>query len=289
VNLLVRINLSLAVIFVIAALASGIVCQSVLQANAKREILTQAGLMMDSAAAMRDYTESEILPLLDRQLQSEFLPQSVPFYAATQNFLRLHRDHPQYSYKEAALNPTNLRDRAMDWEADIIQRFRSDPGMREFVGERDTPMGGSLYLAKPIRAETGCMRCHSSAAVAPASVVARYGTNNGFGWQPNDVVGARIVSVPIANAEESAAHAFRAFLISLTAVFLALLIGVNAVLYAVIVRPIRRIAHIAERVSIADATAPEFPSGGGPEMSALVHAFNRMRISLDKAMKLLEG
>jgi protein-histidine pros-kinase len=94
--------------------------------------------------------------------------------------------------------------------------------------------------------------------------------------------------VPIASAEESAARAFRAFLISLIGVFLALLVVVNAALYVVIVRPVRRIAHVAERVSMADATAPEFPSGG-PEMSALVHAFNRMRISLDKALKLLES
>src|ERR1700683_1772156 len=109
----------------------------------------------------REYrTENEILPLIARQLQSEFLPQSVPFYAATQNFLQLHRDHPQYSYKEATLNPMNLRDRAMDWEADIIQRFRNDASVREFVGERDTPMGGSLFLAKPIRTGAACMACH---------------------------------------------------------------------------------------------------------------------------------
>lgn len=56
---------------------------------------------MDSAQAIRDYTESELLPLLEHRLQSEFLPQSVLFYAATQNFLQLQRDHPQYAYKEA--------------------------------------------------------------------------------------------------------------------------------------------------------------------------------------------
>ena len=111
--------------------------------------------MIDSALGMRDYTEGEILPLLHAQMQSEFLPQSVPFYAATQNFLRLHQTHPQYSYKEATLNPTNPRDRATDWEADIIQRFRSDATTHEFVGERDTPIGRSLYLARPIRVEAG--------------------------------------------------------------------------------------------------------------------------------------
>ena len=106
-NLLIRINLALGAIFVLGALITGFACHQVLQENAKREIVTEAGLMMDSALAIRDYTESEILPLLNAQMQNEFLPQSVPFYAATQNFLKLHAAHPQYSYKEATLNPTN--------------------------------------------------------------------------------------------------------------------------------------------------------------------------------------
>ncbi len=60
-----------------------------------------------------------------RRCRVEFLPQSVPFYAATEHFLRLHAERPDYSYQEATLNPTNLRDRATDWQADIIQRFRT--------------------------------------------------------------------------------------------------------------------------------------------------------------------
>jgi protein-histidine pros-kinase len=288
-NLLVRINLALAVIFVLGALTTGFACRAVLQANAEREVLAQAGLMMDSALAIRDYTESEILPLLHAQMQSEFLPQSVPFYAATQNFLRLHRTYPQYAYKEATLNPTNPRDRAADWEADIIQRFRNDASTHEFVGERDTPMGRSLYLARPIRVEAGCLSCHSLPAVAPATVIARYGNSNGFGWQANDVIGAQIVSVPVASAEASARSAFRAFLASLTAVFVALLLVVNAALYLLVVRPVRRMAQIADRLSVGDTTAPEFPVSGGAEVAALGRSFNRMRISLNKAVKLLES
>ena len=69
---------------------------------------------------------NEILPLLSGRMENDFPPQSVPFYAATQNFLQLRARHPEYMYKEATLNPTNPRDRAADWEADIIQRFRSD-------------------------------------------------------------------------------------------------------------------------------------------------------------------
>lgn len=287
-SLLVRINLAVVVVFAVGAAITGMVCRSVLQANAEREIRTQAGLMMDSALAVRDYTESEIAPLLHVQMQSQFLPQSIPFYAATENFLRLHASRPEYSYQEATLNPTNPRDRATDWQADIIQRFRNDPDTHELIGERDTPMGRSLYLARPIRTEAGCLSCHGLPAAAPATVLARYGSSNGFGWQADDVIGAQVVSVPIASAEASASGAFRTFLTALTAVFVALLVVVNLVLYFLVVRPVRRMAQIADQLSVGDTTAGEFPARGGQEIAALGRSFNRMRTSLDKALKLLE-
>ena len=89
-SLLVRINLVLALAFMLAALAVGWTCSSMLQANAQREALQEAGLMIDSALSMRAYTAEEIVPLLNAQMGKEFLPQSVPAYAATQNFLKLH-------------------------------------------------------------------------------------------------------------------------------------------------------------------------------------------------------
>lgn len=288
-SLLLRVNAALVVVFALGALITGLACRSLLQANAEREIRDDAELMMDSALAARDYTASEIAPLLHAQMQSQFLPQSVPFYAATEHFLRLHAARPDYSYQEATLNPTNPRDRATDWQTDIIERFRSDAAMHEFSGLRDTPLGRSLYLAKPIRASAECLSCHGTAASAPPTVLARYGSANGFGWQVGDVIGAQVVSVPIASAERRAGNAFQAFLTSLVAVFVALLLVVNAVLYVLVVRPVRRMAQIADRISVGDGGAPEFPERGGTEIRTLGRSFNRMRKSLDKALKLLEG
>ncbi|HLJ39513.1 MAG TPA: DUF3365 domain-containing protein [Steroidobacteraceae bacterium] len=287
-SLLVRINLALIAVFALGAALTGFICRAVLQANAEREIRTEAGLMMDSALAVRDYTAKQIAPLLHTQMQSEFLPQSVPAYAATENFLRVQESRRDYSYHEATLNPTNPRDRATDWETDIIRRFRDDPAVHEVVGERDTPLGPSLYLARPIRAKPECLGCHSTAAAAPATVVARYGSNNGFGWQADDVIGAQVVSVPISAAEAAASGAFRAFLLALSGVFVALLIVVNLVMYLLVVRPVRHMARIADQLSVGDSSAAEFPASGGAEIAALGRAFNRMRKSLDKAMKLLE-
>jgi HAMP domain-containing protein len=287
-SLLLRINAALAGVFLLAFALAGYICWTMLESNAQREVLAEAGLMMDSAAAVRSYTSNEILPLISAGMKERFPPQSVPSYAATQNFLHFHEHHPDYAYKEATLNPTNPRDRAAEWEGDIIQRFRNDAQTEQVVGVRDTPMGKSLYMARPIRATPECLVCHSVPSAAPQSLIARYGGDNGFGWQPNEVVAAQVVSVPFASATANADRDFRAFMVLLVSVFAAAFVVVNILLYRLVVRPVRRIALVADQVSQGDMSAPEFPHGGAPEIASVTRSFERMRKSLEKALRLLE-
>ena len=286
-NLLVRINVALIVVFVIAALAVGLTSSALLQANAKRQALGVAGLMIDSALAVRAYTAEEVEPLLRKQMDKEFLPQTIPFYAATQNFLKVQQNHPEYAYKEASLNPTNLRDRASDWERDIIEKFRTDSDARELVGERDTPAGRSLYMARPIRTGKECLVCHSVPSIAPTTLLTRYGSTNGFGWQLNEVIGAQVVSVPLTAALHNADRVSRSVITWTVAILALALLVVNVVLYLLVVRPVQRIAAIADELSLGNVAAAEFPAGGSPELRALTGSFNRMRTSLTKAMRLL--
>jgi protein-histidine pros-kinase len=102
------------------------------------------------------------------------------------------------------------------------------------------------------------------------------------------VVGAQIVSVPFANAQANADRAFQAYMVSLAAIFAAVFLVVNAVLYSMIVRPMRQIARVADRLSLGDMSAEDFSLRGAKEMASLVRSFNRMRKSLDKALHLLE-
>ncbi|MGA2777733.1 MAG: DUF3365 domain-containing protein [Steroidobacteraceae bacterium] len=286
-SLLLRVNAAFAIGSMLAAAAAGLVCHSILEAKAGRDLATRAGLMLDSAVAIRSYTSNEIEPLLDERLKTEFLPQSVPFYAATQNFLRLREKSPQYSYKEATLNPTNPRDRAADWEADIVQRFRNDDTVQQLTGVRDTPMGPSFYMARPIRAEPQCLGCHSSPSAAPASLIARYGFNNGFGWQAHEVVGAQVVSVPFSSADVGLGGLFGSLMLVIAMVIGALWLILNAVLYQQCTRPLRRIARIADTLSLGEPCADEFPQKGAREITGLGASFDRMRNSLDKALKML--
>src|SRR5271155_2446335 len=170
-----------------------------LMQNARAHVLEQAQLMAQSAQAMRDYTADELEPLLEDSTDAseKFLPQTIPFYAANRIFSGLSKRYPDYAYKEAALNPINLRDRAVDWEADLINYFRNHAGEKEIVGERDTPTGRALYLAHPIASEDTCLGCHGLPDQAMPMVVKSYGSVNGYGWKDKEIIGAQIVSVPL--------------------------------------------------------------------------------------------
>ena len=286
-SLLVRMNLAMMVVFVIGASIAGWVSRSILETNAKREVIDQARLMIEGASAVRTYTVEEIEPLLAVQLQTEFLPQTIPSYAATQNLQKLRLNHPEYIYKEATLNPTNLRDRSTDWESDVIQKFRNDPGTTEVIGERDTPTGRALYIARPLAVSAGrCLTCHSTAAAAPQTMRAKYGDANGFGWKLHEIVGSQIISVPLSAALKRAESTYRIFLISMLSLFGVLFVVANALIHFIVLKPIKRIAAVAEKVSEGDMSV-EFTVSGNDEIAGLARAFERMRRSLEKSMALL--
>ena len=288
-KLLAKFNLILGLVLGAGLAVSAAVSHQFLQNGAREEVLRQARLMILAMQSARDYTSKQIKPLLVTQAehQETFLPQTVPAFAATENFNQLRGSYPEYAYKEAVLNPTNPRDRAVDWEADVINAFRGHNGQKELVGERDTPTGRSLYLARPIQAKQPCLECHSVPAEAPPAMLRRYGSNNGFGWQPNEIVGAQIVSVPMALPVQMANQAFQTMVISLAAVFLASLILLDLLLLFTVVRPLRRLSTMADQISVGQVDMPELPAGGKDEIAVLAGSFNRMRRSLDRAMKML--
>jgi protein-histidine pros-kinase len=288
-KLTLKFNLVLIVVFSIGLAITALLSWNILQANAKKEVTERAGLMMESALAVRGYTVSEIRPLLRLQMKKVFVSQSVPAYAATQTFNKLREKHPEYAYKEATLNPSNPRNRAVAWEADIVQDFRNNPDHKELIGVRKTPTGDSLYLARPMQIKNpGCLTCHSTVEAAPKTLLAKYGDSNGFGWKLNEIVGARIVSVPMAVPLQKAREAFETFMISLVAVFVVIIIIINIMLRYIVIGPVTEMSEIADQVSKGNMNAAEFSERGKDEIGVLAASFNRMRRSLEKAMVMLE-
>ncbi len=289
-KLLFKFNLVFLVVFLIGLVATGALTRKLLERNAQDEVLQQARFLFDKALAVRAYTSKQVAPLLETQMKYAFLPQSVPAFSATEVMAALQKNHADYSYKEATINPTNPRDRAIEWEADVIGEFRKSPDAKEFIGQRDTPAGRALYIARPIKITDGaCLRCHSTVDAAPRTLVDKYGPANGFGWQLNEVVGAQLVSVPMAVPLARAHDAWLLFMGMLSAVFATIAVVLNLMLWWMVIRPVMQLSGIADRVSLGELAAPAFNASARDEIGRLAVSFSRMRKSLVQALRLLEA
>ncbi len=126
-SLKLKFNIVMILAFALGLGVASWIANNLFQRHAREEVLQNAQLLLQSALAVRHYTVTEIRPLLQKLESSEFIPQTVPAYAASRYVSFLQKALPDYSYKEAALNPSNPNNRATDWEADIIDYFASRP------------------------------------------------------------------------------------------------------------------------------------------------------------------
>lgn len=289
-KLLFKFNLIFVLVFGLGLVATGYAARQFLRNNARERVLQEARLMMETTASTRSYTAKQIRPLLEPRQKEEqtFFPQSIPAYSAGQVFGYLHTKFPDYTYKEAALNPTNLSNRATDWETDVVTTFRNDRNRQEIIGERDTPTGRTLFLAKPMKATAVCMECHSVPQAAPPAMVRTYGSNNGFGWKVDEVIAAQIVSVPMAVPTSIADKAFADLMLWLAAISAISLILLNLALVITVIQPVSRMAAAADAISKGNLDIVEVPVKGKDEIAVLADSFNRLTRSLSKAMKMLE-
>ena len=289
-KLLTKFNIVLIIFFGAGSLLIAKLAKDFLLTNARDQVVQQAELMMAGAKATRDYTNDQIKPLLLQNPDHEinFLPQTVPAFSAITIFASLRKNYTDYSYREATLNPTNLIDRAEDWEADLVRYFEDHPNEKQVVGERDTPTGRQLYLAKPMRAGASCLECHSEPSAAPAAMIKKYGPNNGFGWQLNQVIAAQIVAVPMTVPDAIAEKAYHNLILFLIGVFVVTILALDSALYLLVIRPLHTVSQAADRVSRGEADVEPLEVRGKDEIADVTASFNRMRVSLAKALKMLE-
>jgi len=286
-----KLNLLLMLVFVSTVLISGAALSSVLEQNAQEQVRSKALTLMQLVISTRDYTNNQVTPLLTPMLETnkKFIPQSVPNFAAREIFenLRIHNDYSNFFYKDATLDPTNLRDKADEFETNLIERSRKESGLQSLAGWR-TLFGDNLfYSAQPfVVTEQSCLRCHSTPEAAPKSQLASYGPKNGFGWKLNDIIGIQIIYVPAQKVFDSAHHVLSVVMGILVIVFATVILLMNFLLRRTVLQPIRKMAKIADKVSTGDMSS-DFEKPSNDEIGALAVAFNRMKTSFEIALNML--
>lgn len=288
-----KLNLLLTVMFSLIVLVIGYFLAQILANNATQKITDQASLLMETMLSVREYTSEQINPELAPRLETEdqFLPQTVPGYSAREVFenLRTRESYKDFFYKEATLNPTNLRDKADPFEEQIIKKFRANLKKGQTSGFRQLPSGKLFYIARPIKvSKESCLECHSDPALAPRSQILTYGDQNGFGWELNEIVGAQIISVPANRIFKMTRELQSSVIGSITLFLIAAGIIINIFLRKTITQPLRHMSQWAKQVSRAN-TAEEFVHKPNDEIGILAASVNRMKVSLEIAVTKLHS
>jgi methyl-accepting chemotaxis protein len=290
-NLRKQITVLLSLIFLGGILICAVALGVILHQNAQAQITAEAEVAFKTIMSVRAYTNAEVTPIIEsRSSEEEFFPQTIPSYAAREVFskVRNNPDWKDYFYKEATLNPSNLRDKADQFETTIINQFRDNPNLNQLTGFQSTFNGELFYIAQPTAiTEPSCLQCHDTPEKAPKSVIERYGSVNGFGWKLNEIVGASIIYVPTQKIFQKAYFSF-ILLMTLTISILGItLFLVNSWLKRSVIRPLCHITQAAEAISTGDLDA-DFDTRFDNEIGKVAQAFKRMKTSLVLAMQRLQ-
>lgn len=282
-----KFTLLLLVILVVGLSLSGLVLSALLRQNATNEIASRALTLIDTMTSLRQYTLTQIYPELSDKLEEKFLPQVVSAYSAREVFeiLRKKPEYRDFFYKEAATNPTNLRDKADSFEANILERFIKEKDLKQVSGFRSLPGGDIFYIARPLTiSQPMCLQCHTTPEAAPKTMIDRFGAVGGFGWKLNQIVAAQIISLPASKVIEKAHQSSLLIVGLVSTVFIAIILLVNVFLNRQVILPLKRITRIAEEVSTGHMDV-DFDQMSNDEIGNLAKAFKRMKLSLEMAMK----
>jgi len=289
-NLGKQLNLLLGIIFIVGIGVSAPSVSALMNDRAQNQISSQAGILLETINAVRDYTNSEVTPHLQEKSQQQFLPQTIPSYAAREVFERVsnQKSWSDYLYKEATINPTNPDDLADRFEEKLIYNFRSETNLDNLQGFRKIGDEKLFYIARPLAiTKSSCLECHSTPDKAPPSMIEIYGKDNGFGWKLGEVLTARIIYVPASKVLQSANQSTVKVMAIVIAIFTITLLTLSWWLNRYIVRPLKRMSETAEAVSKGHIDA-QFEQNSQDEVGRLANAFNLMKISLEISINKLE-
>ena len=267
-----QFTLLLTLVFLIGIILSGLILWKTVHHQAEEDVSTKAEILTQTMNSVRSYTSNHIKPRLENRLatEAEFIREVVPAFSAREVFEQF-RDRPEYHsffYKEATLNPTNVRDRADEFETNIVEQFRRQPKLNQVSGYRTNQRENLFYIARPLAVEqSSCLQCHSNPSLAPKSLLNTYGDKNGFGWHLREVVAAQIVYVP---ADEVFAQGRRNMAVMMgifSSIFAIAVLLLNGLLKQRVIHPIKQLTAIARKVSTGTMTVQQVSEFDSPSIT----------------------
>ncbi len=260
----------------------------ILKRNAVKEALQEANLMLAAWEGAGVFTAYTLRPTLASLGIPTILPEASKGLFIAKEIENITKEHAgDYSYRVAALNPLNPEHIPDKFEEELIKNFREGKIKSEWKGLRTTPKGEYYVIVRPQRVSTECLMCHGDPQFAPDVIKTKYGTSSGYNWKVGEINSIRSVYVPIDIPLSNAKRALITFATIYSIFFFLVIIIIDRLIIANIIRPIENFVKIAEDVSRGNFEK-EFDIRTNDEMKTLADAFTRMKLSLMKAIDIMK-
>jgi len=283
-----RSILIMGILGLLAITAIGVTSYQLSVKNALNEAKNKSKIILNYAMATKQYMKKVQRPLVKELIEEDrFYPELMSgFVAARGTFELFQQSSPDYTFKQATIDPLNPSNRADSEELKFIDFFAKNPESKSSEGVITKNGTDLFYFAQPIKVNSsGCLNCHGDPYDAPKDQVEIYGTETGYNWNLNDTVAAFIVYIPTAEAI-AAAKTLSLTLMAIGAggIFLVLLI-LWFFLDRSIVVPIVDLARRTEDFSLGENLNAPITNKSKDEIGTLAHSIERLRISLVKLLQ----
>ncbi|RUR79730.1 DUF3365 domain-containing protein [Chlorogloeopsis fritschii PCC 9212] len=254
----------------------------------EQEARTRSELVLQFGEANRLYVNEQLRPSVQKYTK-EFVLEAMSAAFATNNIFKYFNNRfPKYIYKQPSLNPLNPHNQADELEIQLINKFRDSQNIKDLVGYRKINNQEQFYVARPIKVEASCLKCHSNPETAPKEVVERYGKTQGYHWRVGDIISALIIYIP---TQDLRIHQ-RAMWVTVLIVFLGLtiiLLGLISILFEKLVnRRIRKVAIIMRQIGLNPNSNLRIIDSSADEIGTMAKVFNHMSDTLADSHAHLE-
>jgi signal transduction histidine kinase len=170
-----------------------------LRALMETVVADKARLIFANLLAVQTYVRESLRPVMYEIVPSQdFVIEAMSTSYVTRKVmsdLNLARD--QFSYRRVSLDPRNPQYAAGDMEREFINHFQRDPSEQILSQFRDVNGEECYVTARPVVFKKSCLTCHGKPEDAPAVLLARYGTERGFGRKEGEISGLDMLVVPV--------------------------------------------------------------------------------------------
>src|SRR5207248_10238600 len=235
-------------------------------------VSADADMLLKAMNSVRDYTSKNVnthLKPLQKQTPT-FIKETVPGFSAREVFeyFRSNAGFNDFLYKEACPNPSNMRDKADEFEERLVEEFANNPELKSKSGFREVGGRQLFFTASPMIVKSqSCLECHTTPETAPKTMLVAYGDKNGYDWKLNQVIAAQMVYVPAAQVLQQGRQNAQLVVLLFVAVFAVVILLINVLLRRTVIRPLQHLATATDALSQGQEQLQKFEdTTGGREL-----------------------